>query len=61
MSVKVLDPAATLKVLDSVDFAMTSIERALDAPTQEEALEEFRRVRNAIEYVVMVLEGRDAN
>jgi hypothetical protein len=58
---KIPDPAATLKALDSVDFAMTCIERALDAPTQEEALEEFRRVRNAIEYVVLVLEGRDAN
>ena len=61
MSVKVPDPAATLKVLDSIDFAMTSIERGLDAPTPEEALEEFRRVRNAFEYVVMVLEGRDVN
>ena len=58
---KIPDPAATLKVLDSIDFAMTCIERGLDAPTQDEALEEFRRVRNAFEYVVLVLEGRDGN
>lgn len=61
MSIKVPDPAATLKVLDSVDFAVTCLDRALDAQTNAEALEEFRRMRNAIEYVVMVLEGRDAN
>lgn len=61
MSVKVPDPAATLKVLETIDFAMTCIDRGLDAATPEEALEEFRRVRNAFEYAVLVLEGRDGN
>lgn len=58
---KVPEPAATLKVLDSVDFAVTCLERALDASTQEESLDWFRKMRNAIEYVVLVLEGRDDN
>ena len=47
------------KILQSIDFACTCLGEGMEADTREQQLEWFRRMRNALEYVVMELERED--
>jgi hypothetical protein len=51
----------SLKILQSLEFATTCLEEGMDETCRKEQIEWFKKMRNAVEYVVLELEEEERN